>query len=152
MNGEYQYEVQAHWTRERAGIASAEDFPTAIEFSAPPEFHGEKEKWTPEHFLVAAVVSCFVVTFRAIAEISKLEFLDLEVNARGLLRRDQHGWHFAQIMLLPALTILREQDRELGQKGLKKAEGSCLIARSLTCPVVMEASITVAAAELASIT
>ncbi len=152
MDREYQYEVQARWMRDRVGIATAEDFPTSIEFAAPPEFHGENGKWTPEHFLVAGVVSCFVVTFRAIAELSKLEFLDLNVSAQGLLRRVQHGWHFAQITLLPVVTILRAEDRELALKALEKAEHSCLVARALSVPVVMEATITVAAAELASVT
>jgi len=152
MDGEYQYEVKGRWTRDRVGMATAEDFPAAIEFAAPPEFHGEGEKWTPEHFLVAAVVSCFVVTFRAIAEMTKLEFLDLEVDARGALRRDEHGWRFAQITLLPQATILREKDRELALKALKKAEHSCLVARALSVPVVMEACIKVAAMELASVT
>jgi len=97
-------------------------------------------------------VSCFVVTFRAIAEMTKLEFLDLEVDARGALRRDEHGWRFAQITLLPQATILREKDRELALKALKKAEHSCLVARALSVPVVMEACIKVAAMELASVT
>jgi len=152
MNPEYEYEVKGRWTRDRVGMATAEDFPNSIEFAAPPEFHGEDGKWTPEHFLVAAVVSCFVVTFRAIAEMSKLEFLDLQVDTKGTLRRDEHGWHFAQITLLPEVTILREKDQELALKALKKAEHSCLVARALSVPVCMETSIKVAAGELSSVT
>jgi len=152
MNGEYQYEVKASWTRNRAGIATAEDFPAAIEFAAPPEFHGEDGKWTPEHFLVAAVVSCFVVTFRAVAELSKLEFLDLQVDTIGALGRDQHGWRFTQMTLLPEVTILHEKDKELALKALKKAEHGCLVTKALSVPLVMETSIKVAASELSSIT
>jgi organic hydroperoxide reductase OsmC/OhrA len=152
MNGEYQYEVKASWTRDRVGVATAEDFPGSIEFAAPPEFHGEDGKWTPEHFFIAAVVSCFVVTFRAVAEMSKLEFLDLQVNTTGTLRRDEHGWRFAQITLLPEVTILHEKDRGLALKGLKKAEHGCLVARAMSVPVVMETSIKVAAEELSSVT
>lgn len=152
MNGEYQYEVKASWIRDRAGIATAEDYPAAIEFAAPPEFHGEDGKWTPEHFLVAAVVSCFVVTFRAIAEMSRLDFLDFQVNTTGTLRRDEHGWRFAQISLLPEVTILREKDKDLAVKGLKKAEHGCLVAKALSVPVVMETTIKVAAEELSSVT
>jgi organic hydroperoxide reductase OsmC/OhrA len=39
----------------------------------------------------------------------------------------------------PALTLLANEDHELGNRLLKKAEQGCLIARSLACPVTTEA-------------
>jgi len=142
-DSEYKYEVQALWTRGRAGIAGSPSISPMIDFAAPPEFNGEPRKWTPEHFLVAAVVSCFLVTFRAIAEISKVELLELEVGAEGVLKPQQQGWRFSQINLRPAITVGREQDRDLAMKALKKAEQSCLVARALNFPLTVQASVRV---------
>lgn len=143
MSNEHRYQVQGRWTRDRVGLAQAPGITESIEFAAPPEFKGEGGKWTPEHFLVAAVVSCFVVTFRAIAEMSKVEFLDLDVEAEGVLKQEQSGWRFAEITLSPTVTLAQEQDRELVLKGLRKAHNGCLIARGLAFPVTMEPTVRV---------
>ena len=76
MEKENSYRAEVAWKRGRNGLVSGEGIvePT-IRFSAPVEFKGDNSRWTPEHFLVAAVVSCFVVTFSAMAESSKLNFL-----------------------------------------------------------------------------
>ena len=43
--------------------------------SAPPiEFGGPGDAWSPESLLVAATADCFVLTFRAVARASKLEW------------------------------------------------------------------------------
>jgi organic hydroperoxide reductase OsmC/OhrA len=47
-----------------------EPLPTA----APAEFGGPGNRWSPETMLVGAVANCFVLTFRAIASASKLQW------------------------------------------------------------------------------
>lgn len=48
--------------------------PTTFRSSTlPPEFGGPERTWSPEHLFVAAVSSCLMTTFRAIAEMSELE-------------------------------------------------------------------------------
>ena len=38
--------------------------------SAPPkDFGGPEDAWSPEHLLLASVETCFVFTFRAVAEV-----------------------------------------------------------------------------------
>ena len=70
MEDSYRFYVAAEWTDGRRGVTHAEADAPAIHFAAPPEFHGEAGVWTPEHFFLAALVSCYLVTFRAIAEMS----------------------------------------------------------------------------------
>jgi organic hydroperoxide reductase OsmC/OhrA len=83
MEMDYNYRVRGSWEVRRNGVVSAEGITEPkITFSAPVEFKGESGHWTPEHFLVAAVVSCFIVTFSAMAESSRLNFLSLGVSAR----------------------------------------------------------------------
>ena len=146
MEKRYTYHASAHWTTHKRGIVEAEgDIPRTINFAAPPEFGGEPGLWTPEHLLLAAISTCFVATLRAIAEASKLEIHGLEVPVEGVMEKQEGGLRFTRITLRPALTILREEDRDRAGKLLEKAERVCLIARSLQATIVLEAKIVVEA-------
>src|SRR5215467_14054726 len=126
---ENSYCVQASWKGERNGLVSAEGVAEPkIHFSAPVEFKGEGGFWTPEHFLVAAVASCFVVTFSAMAAASKLEFLGLDMMVDGTLRKVDGRLGFAEVVVRPTLTVLSHEDQERGNRLLEKAKQGCLIA------------------------
>jgi peroxiredoxin-like protein len=131
MKAHHEYRVNAFGAGGRNGVVRAEGVLSCISFSAPPEFLGEPGRWTPEHFLVAAVASCFVSTFSGIAEKSRLEFGSFKLDAAGLLDNEDGIWRFTEIKLRPVVTVLKEEDRDLAIRLLEKAEESCLVARSL---------------------
>jgi len=141
MDGENSYRVTATWQNKRRGVVSLKGIEPAIEFSTPPEFKGEAGFWTPEHFLVAAVGSCYVATFYAIAEMSKLEFSGLQLTVEGKLGKPEGKLRFTELLLKPTLTIAHGHDLDRANRLLEKAEHGCLIARSLICPVSLESSI-----------
>jgi peroxiredoxin-like protein len=140
----YLYRSSAIWTMRRRGIVSAEDVPRTINFSAPPEFQGEPGLWTPEHLLVASVATCFLATFRAFAEYSRLQVLRLEVEAEGLLEKEEGGFRFTQIMVRPRLAIADAADEERAYRMLEKAERACLISRSLSSHMELQSQVEVA--------
>lgn len=136
---ENNYRIEASWKGGRNGLVSAGGVAEPkIRFSAPAEFKGESGYWTPEHFLLAAVASCFVVTFSAIAAASKLDFLTLEMTVDGTLGKVDGKLGFAEVLMRPTLTVVTHEEQERGNRLLEKAEQGCLIARSLACPVTME--------------
>ena len=137
MEAHHEYRVHAFGAGGRNGVVSAEGVLSSISFSAPPEFLGEPGRWTPEHFLVAAVASCFVSTFSSMAEKSRLEFASFNMDAEGVLGNEDGIWRFTEIKLRPVVAILNEVDRDRIIRLLGKAEKSCLIARSLQCKVVL---------------
>lgn len=144
MEKQYVYRVSATSTAVRSGTAAAEDIQPAISFSAPPEFQGEAGRWTPEHFLVASVAGCVLSTFSGMAHYSKFNFLSLQVEAEGILGKDEHGWRFTRMVVRPKLKIASNgADRERANRLLEKAEKTCLVARSLACPTILEPEITV---------
>lgn len=145
MEKRYSYRASAHWTLHTRGILEAESIPRTVNFASPPEFGGEPGLWTPEHLLVSAVCTCFVATFRAVAEASKLEFHGMEVPGEGVIERQEGGYRFTKVVLRPVLTISREEDRERAGRLLEKAERVCLVSRSLACTVVLEPKILVEA-------
>src|SRR5262249_49148995 len=94
------YLVRATWEGGRRGEVAAEDIRPPIHFSTPPEFKGDPGYWTPEHLLLAAVASCYVATFYALAE-SKLRFLGLELSVEGALGKKNEKLQFTSIVLKP---------------------------------------------------
>jgi peroxiredoxin-like protein len=137
MEAHHEYRVNAFAAGGRNGVVHAEGVLACISFSAPPEFLGEPGRWTPEHFLVAAVASCFVSTFSGIAEKSRLGFVSFNLDAEGVLGKEHGSWRFTEIKLRPVVTILKEEDRERAILILEKAEKSCLVARSLQFKVTL---------------
>jgi peroxiredoxin-like protein len=137
MESHHEYRINAFGAGGRNGVVQAEGVLSSISFSAPPEFSGEPGRWTPEHFLVAAVASCFVSTFSGISEKSRFEFVSFHLEAEGMLRNEEGIWRFTEIRLRPLVTILKEEDRDRAIRLLEKAEKSCLIARSLQCKIAL---------------
>ena len=132
------YSVAADWTSGRSGITRAAGIEASIRFSSPPEFQGEPGFWTPEHFLVAAVASCFIATFAALADRANVSFGRLELSVEGKLDKIDGQLRFAEMILRPSLTVFQNKDRERAYRLLERTEHGCLIARSLNCPVLME--------------
>lgn len=143
MSSGYDYRSTARWATARRGIVNAEEIEQSIDFSARPEFQGQSGLWTPEHFLVSAVAACFVTTFLAIAELSKLEPRSLEVTAEGTVEKAEGHFRFTHIIIRPVLAIDHEADRERAHRLLEKAEHSCLVSRSLQSKIVLEPTVTV---------
>lgn len=142
MESMHTYRVKVSSTAVRSGLAVAEGIQPSIAFTAPPDFQGPPGNWSPEHFLTAAVASCFVITFSAMAAASKFEFLSLSVEAQGIVEKDEAGWKFTKVVLRPRLKIVGAQDLDRGNRLLVKTEKHCLIGRSLACPLSMESEIT----------
>ena len=139
MNAIHKYRISATSTASfRSGLAVAEGIEPSIAFSAPPEFKGQAGHWTPEHFFVAAVASCYVSTFSGMASDSNLGFFSLQLETEGIVVRDQAGWRFREVTLHPRLTIARAEQHRLSSRLLHKAKENCLIGRSIACPVVLE--------------
>jgi peroxiredoxin-like protein len=141
MEKSYSYRAHANWTMHKRGILDAAEIPRTINFAAPPEFGGEPGLWTPEHLLLGAVATCYVATFRAIAEASKLVCDHMEVSVEGTIEKQEGGFRFTDIVLKPSVRIEREEDRERAERLLGKAERACLISRSLSCSIEVAAKI-----------
>jgi peroxiredoxin-like protein len=143
MDSEYRFRARAEWTADRRGRVQGDPIAPELDFAAPPEFQGVPGVWSPEHFFVAAVATCFITTFRAIAEFSKFKFDGLTVTGEGVLEKGDGGYKFTRIFLQPVLTIERKEDRERAQRLLEKAERSCLISRSIHSEIVLQPTVEV---------
>ncbi len=138
------YPVDLNWIADRKGEVFSPGLEEKISVATPPEFpKGMPGIWSPEHLFTAAVSSCFMTTFLAIAENSKLEFKDLSCPAKGKLEKVEGRFVMSEIALEPHLSILNEEDREKAERILQKAEKACLISNSITSKVTLETKIEV---------
>lgn len=100
--------------------------------------------WSPEHLLVAALNSCLMTTFLAIAENSKLVFTAFDSNAVGKLEIVDGKYMMSEIELQPTLVIAHETDKEKAERVLIKYEKACLIANSVKSSIIFKPSIIIA--------
>jgi organic hydroperoxide reductase OsmC/OhrA len=103
----------------------------AILSAPPPEFGGPGDRWSPETLLVAAVIDCFVLTFRAIASLSRFRWLSLECDVTGMVDRVERVTQFTAFELHARLRIPSGAKEDQAQRLLAKAEETCLVTNSL---------------------
>ena len=89
-------------------------------------------RWTPEDLLLCAVASCYTTTFRTLAEYSKFEYTDLQVEADSVISKGATGYNFGEVSIRANLMISQEEERARAIKLLHKAKELCLVSRALS--------------------
>lgn len=138
------YNVNISWSNARKGIMCSPELNVqsnqggCIEVATPPEFpKGIPGIWSPEHLFTASVSSCFMTTFLAIAENSKLEFTEFHCNSKGKLEQVEGKFRMTEIVLDAHVTIVNESDKERAERVLQKSEENCLISNSINSKVIL---------------
>ncbi|MBI3233033.1 MAG: OsmC family protein, partial [Bacteroidetes bacterium] len=112
--------------------------------ATPPPFNGGMSGyWSPEHLYTAAVGSCLMTTFLAIAENSKLEFHSFTCKAEGKLEMVESKYLMTEVYLEPTIAIAQEKDIERAERIIQKSETACLISNSVKAKISMKALIEV---------
>jgi peroxiredoxin-like protein len=112
--------------------------------TAPPaEFDGPGDRWSPETLLCAAVADCFILSFRAVARASKLDWTDVACTVDGTLDRVDGTTRFTEIVVKAALRVPEGTDHERATKLMEKAEHVCLISNSLVASRRLEPTVSV---------
>lgn len=128
----HSYKVNLNWISERKGEIYSPDLDSRINVATPPEFpKGMKGIWSPEHLFTAAVNSCFMTTFLAIAENSKLEYSAFNCESEGILDMVDGKYLMTEIILRPRLKLANPADKEKAQRVFEKSEKACLISNSI---------------------
>lgn len=136
------FNVNLSWISDRKGEISSPELEDVIEVATPPAFpKGIEGVWSPEHLLTAAVNSCFMTTFLAVAENSKLEFELFDCKAKGKLEQVEGKFLMTEVILEPTLVINKETDKDRAERILQKSEAACLISNSIKSKVSMISNI-----------
>ncbi len=138
------YEIDVNWVENRIGTMSSAELNDELQVATPPQFNkGIPRIWSPEHLFTAAVNSCLMTTFLAIAENSKLEFESFGSKALGKLEIVDGKYQMSEVSLIPQLKIFKEEDREKAMRVLLKSEAACLISNSIKSKIIFNPEITV---------
>lgn len=147
--GPHYYNVNINWKNDRKGEMCSPELNSeggnCIEVATPPEFSkGMPGIWSPEHLFTAAVSSCLMTTFLAIAENYRLTFSDFSCLSKGKMEQVEGKFMMSEIILEPVVTITDERDREKAERVLQRAEAACLISNSVRAVVTMNTTIKIA--------
>lgn len=128
----HHYKVNLSWTGDRKGEMYSPELNSRIDVATPPEFpKGIAGIWSPEHLFTAAVNSCFMTTFLAIAENSKLQYLEFSCESEGVLDMVDGRYLMTEIILHPKLKLANIADKEKAERIFQKSEKACLISNSI---------------------
>jgi len=113
--------------------------------SAPPaEFDGPGDRWSPETLVVGAVADCFVLTFRALAKLSKVSWTTLICDASGTVDRVDRITRFTALSMRVSLEVPEGTNEDQAERLLARAEQACLITNSLNAPCHVETAVRIA--------
>ena len=138
----HHYKVQANAGADGNVVLSGAD-KVSMESAPPAEFDGPGDLWSPEDLLVASVADCFILSFRAISQMSKLPWESLECRVEGTLDRVERLTQFTEFKMFAKLTIGNEEDKAKAERLLQKAEDTCLISNSLKAVPDLETEVVV---------
>lgn len=144
MSENHSYEVNLLWEHDRKGTISSPVLSKKIEVATPPDFpKGMPDIWSPEHLFVASVNSCLMTTFLAIAENSKLDFIQFKSSATGIVDKVDGKYRVTEIKLRPVVTIPASMSKERTERIVEKSKLNCLISNSITTKIEMDIEILV---------
>jgi peroxiredoxin-like protein len=111
--------------------------------AGPAEFGGPGDLWSPETLLVAAVADCFILSFRAIARGSKMDWISLNCDVTGDLDRVDKVTRFTKFRFKVTLEVPEGIREGKAERLLEKAEKSCLITNSMTAETTLDYEVVV---------
>ena len=112
-----------------------------LEIAPPASFDGPGDIYSPEDLLVASIASCFILSFRAIAGPSRLDWESISVDVAGTLDSVERAIQFTGFETGVSLSLAAGASREKAEKLLHKADQACFITNSLKAPASLELNI-----------
>jgi peroxiredoxin-like protein len=144
MSIAHNYLVNVDWKSGRVGALRSPELTDEVDVATPPQFpQGVEKVWSPEHLFTAAVNSCLMTTFLAIAENSKLDFDDFSSQASGKLEMVEGKYLMTEITLMPLVTVKNADDTDKAFRVLQKSEAACLISNSIKSTIVFKPAVVV---------
>lgn len=127
----YYYETEIDWKSGTEGCISASGL-LPIDIGAPPDFEGRVGVWSPEQLFVAALNSCYMLTFLAVARFSKIEVISFSSSATGKLEKSPGSpYQITEIVVKPRIVIGSANDLSRMPRLLEKAKENCFVSNSI---------------------
>ena len=137
-NGDAPFAYESYTRDHRVSMETGLVFPA----SAAPEYKGDGTRTNPEELLVAALSSCHMLTFLAVAAKKGFVIESYEDDAVGVLEKPEGApTHVTSCTLRPRITFSGTvPDAETLAKLHESAHRGCFIANSVKTKVTVEAT------------
>jgi organic hydroperoxide reductase OsmC/OhrA len=145
-----QHEATLSWSRGGRGFGYEEyprdhtwkfDGGTEVRATAAPDYRGNPALVDPEEAFVAAIASCHMLTFLAIASRKRLVVDRYDDAATGFMEKNADGkLAITRVVLRPKIAFAgaAPSAEELARLH-ESAHANCFIANSVRCEIVVEA-------------
>jgi organic hydroperoxide reductase OsmC/OhrA len=146
-----QHSVQLHWQNTAADFTYETysrthqlsfDNGKVISASSAPAYFGDESAVDPEEMLVAALSSCHMLTFLAVASKRAYVVVSYEDNAIGHLEKNASGkMAITRVQLSPKIVFssIKQPNAAELEALHHKAHENCFIANSVSCEVTVKA-------------
>jgi peroxiredoxin-like protein len=147
----HRFEARLAWRPGAEGLAArthtvAFEGKAAIEVAPAPQYKGDPSRTNPEELFVAALASCQLLTYLALAERAGVVVTAYEDHASGTLAIADRRMRMTEVVLRPRITIAPGADAAKARALVDAAHDGCFIANSVACAVQIEAEVAVGAA------
>jgi organic hydroperoxide reductase OsmC/OhrA len=130
----YDHYPRAHTVR----LAGAE---LDLKLSSDPAFHGDSRAPNPEQLLLAAAVSCQLLSFLAVAARARLDVLRYSDDAEAEMPEAEKPIRITRIRLRPEILMAVGPSEEKVRQLVELAHRECFIANSLKSEITIEPTI-----------
>jgi organic hydroperoxide reductase OsmC/OhrA len=138
MKNSHTYEATAHW-RGSTGVGyeaydRAHTLTTGqhdLDLSSDPAFLGDPRRLNPEQLLLAAAVSCQLLSFLAVAARARIDVLGYEDDATAVMPEDDPPTRITRITLRPSIVLRTGPSESKVRHLVEVAHRECYIANSV---------------------
>lgn len=124
---QFLFEVQLNWLADTRGILSANDAAGNLQVAMSPALGGQGKPWTPKHFFLNAISSCFMTTYLAFAKKIHFEIFHFECDTIRQIEIVDGKYKFTYINLYPKIFIVDKTFREKATLALEKHRNIALL-------------------------
>ncbi|MFI8496774.1 OsmC family protein [Peribacillus butanolivorans] len=147
----HHFHLSAEWPGGRNDIGTIQSGNLQTQISVPTEMEGPGIGTNPDEMLLGAASTCYIITFAAMLERSKIEKVSLTMQSEALVDVTNGVFTYKKIIHRPTLvlaSITSEKEAEKARKLAVKAESSCMISRAIKGNVEVELNAIISIAQL----
>ena len=148
----HHYRVTSRWSGstgagydiyDRTHTVSTTPVTETLTLSADPAFRGDPTRLDPEELFLIAASSCQLLSFLAVAARARIDVVEYDDYAEGLMPDDVTPMRITEIALRPRITVRESVTEDRVRHLCEVAHRECYIANSVTTAITVEPAITI---------
>jgi organic hydroperoxide reductase OsmC/OhrA len=125
----------------REHTTTCDPVPEPLTMSGDPAFRGDPAHVNPEQLLLAAAVSCQLLSFLAVAARARIDVVAYSDDAEADMPEDERPMRITAIRLRPRITVAAGTNVDRIARLVEVAHKECFIANSLTSAMDIRATV-----------